>query len=689
MDFDIEYFTAIALACEHSQIGKHLPGALYVHTSALPNLEPLLQQYESRARTISEDVQSFTLIKFSTDRPKISYLFYPDFDNDPHPALHYSIAVDLTTLKAIPRDYKNSANPPILHRKETFVTPDYPLYQEFAQLTYFESQLGLLDNARLVGNRQEWEKRLTFHHIAFDGHRLICPLTLEKTIPIERHKAAIVRYALSRPVTLAMDAGLLTEDCTFFDYGCGYGSDLDLLEKKGYKCSGWDPYYFPDRSLNSADIVNLSYIINVIENLAERRETLLKAWELTGKLLIVSAQVLIDDSNRGLVAYSDGIVTRRNTFQKYYEQEELKAYIDQVLNVNSVPAGLGIYFIFREETEGEKFRASRFHSRAATPRVLKTVKRFADYQEVLNPLMNFVTQRGRLPLRGELVNDRDIREEFGTMRKAFKIILQATDEEEWEKIVEKRREELLLYLALSSFTYRPKPRELTIELREDIKAIFGNYNHACMIADLMLASLSDLDNLADLCRESIVGKKLNNSLLVHVSALSNLPTLLRLYEGCASRTIGRFAETNVIKFYFNQPKITYLFYQNFDQEPHPVLSSRMEVSLRNLKVKYWDFQQEDNPPVLHEKELLVTPDYPYHEKFAKLSRQEREWGLLDDFPAISNLQGWLKCLKDHCATFDKNRLVWCKNADPYKVKLLRSSIQSRKKALKNQTGFQD
>jgi DNA phosphorothioation-associated putative methyltransferase len=685
MNFELEEFKAIARACQQSRVGKHLPGALYVHTSALPSLEPLLQDYENRARTIPEEIQGFTLIKFSTDRPKISYLFYPEFDREPHPSLQYSILVDLSTLRVNSRDYRQSDNPPILHRKETFLTPDYPLYGEFAQLTDFESQLGLLDHARLVGARREWEQRLNFHHIAFEGHRLICPLkprSHNQILQIERHRAAIVRSGISRPIALALEAGLLKENSTFFDYGCGHGVDVEKLTQQGYQSSGWDPYYHPNNPIIPADIVNLGYVINVIENLAERRETLLKAWEVTGEILIVSAQVLINDSNRGLVPYSDGIVTSRKTFQKYYEQEELKNYIDQVLNVNSVPAGLGIYFVFREESEAEKFRASRFHSRAATPRVLKTVKRFADYQELLQPLMNFVTKRGRLPAQGELPGDEKLRGEFGSIRKAFKIILQATDEEEWEKIVEKRREELLLYLALSSFSHRPKLRELSSELREDVKAIFGNYNNGCLVADLMLASLNDLANLGDLAKESVVGKKYHHSLLIHVSALSHLPTLLRLYEGCASRTFGRFADTNVIQFYFNHPKITYSYYPEFDQEPHPILASRMEVSLRNLKVRYYDFRDEDNPPILHEKDLLVTPDYPDYQKFARLSQQEREWGLLDDFSDISNRQGWLKRLDDRCATFDpknKYRLLWKKDADPYKIKLLRSEIQSRKK----------
>jgi DNA phosphorothioation-associated putative methyltransferase len=117
--------------------------------------------------------------------------------------------------------------------------------------------------------------------------------------------------------------------------------------------AGWDPYFQPDVPQTPADVVNLGYVINVIEDTAERREALINAWKLAQKVLIVAAQVLIDDRTRGVIAYGDGIITSRNTFQKYYEQEELKAYIDQVLGVDAIPVALGIYFVFRDEAQAE------------------------------------------------------------------------------------------------------------------------------------------------------------------------------------------------------------------------------------------------------------------------------------------------------------------------------------------------
>ena len=644
----LEKFPAIVDRCQNSTVGKRLPNALYVHTCALNTLDPMLQDYEHRARALVDNVDSATIVKFGTDKPKISYLYYPDFDRDPHPKLEKSIIVDLASQEVSQRYYQDSDNPPILHRKETFVTSDYPLYQEFAELTQEEIKLGLLDNSRLIGTLQEWKKLLLQQGIDIIGHHLVCPIDSvnsgKKVVCIERHKAALKRNELSRPVRIALETDLFAEGSTFFDYGCGYGGDIQRISELGYVSSGWDPYYRPDTPLKSADIVNLGYIINVIEDMAERREALIKAWELTKKVLIVSAQILVDDRRRGLVAYGDGIITNRNTFQKYYEQEELKLYIEQVLGLEAIPTSLGIYFVFRDDAQAESFRASRLYSRINTPRIQVETRKFEDYRELLTPLMNFYTQRGRLPVKDELAEEAEIKAEFRGYHRAFKLILQATDESEWEAISEKRRQDLLVYLALAKFGGRPSVRKLSPELKADVKALFGSYKQACLVADILLVNVGDMTKIANLCRVSLIGKQLNDALAIHVSALEKLPPLLRLYEGCASRNFYRLEAANIIKLYYNKPKITYLVYKNFDTVAHPSLQATMEVDLHNLSVTYHDISDETNPLILHHKNTLVAPDYPLYQKFAKLTKQEEKLGLLNNMTMIRRFHGWRRCL---------------------------------------------
>ena len=656
----LEKFSTIVSSCKKSTVGKHLPNALYVHSNALSALDPILKDYESRARNFVSNFDCATIVKFGMDKPKISYLYYPDFDRDPHPQLHQSIVVDLVTEQVSVRQYHNSHNPPILHRKETFVRTDYPLYQTFAELTKKEVALGLLDNSRHIGTLQEWTRLLLQQGICLADHHLACPVdspvAKKQTILIERHKAALKRSELSRPVRIALEAGLFKEKTSFFDYGCGCGEDVKQISNHGYTASGWDPYYRPNTELKPADIINLGYIINVIEDIAERRQALIKAWSLTQRVLIVSAQVLVDDRRRGLVAYGDGVVTNRNTFQKYYEQEELKLYIDQVLEVESIPAGLGIYLIFRHEAEAEFFRASRLYSRLSTPRIQGKVRNFEDYKELLTPLMDFYTKRGRLPAKGELASEAAIKEEFRSYQRAFKLVLQATDRQEWDAIAEKRRQDLLVYLALGKFSGRPTIRKLAPEIKADVKALFGSYKQACTIADLLLINVGDMQKIANLCQNSAIGKQLNGAIAVHISALEKLPPLLRLYEGCASRNFYRLENANIVKIYYNKPKITYLVYPEFDTQAHPALQATMEVDLHNLSVTYHDISDETNPLILHQKDALVAPDYPSYKKFVRLTKKEQKSGLLKNRDAIRRLHGWLRCLRENEVVIEGHKL---------------------------------
>lgn len=474
---------------------------------------------------------------------------------------------------------------------------------------------------------------------------------------IARHKAAIVRSTLSRPVRSALEAGLFRDGNSFFDYGCGRGLDVRLILEKGYPSHGWDPYYFPDQAQKPADIVNLGYVINVIESEPERQAALLNAWSLSQRVLIVAAQVSLGDAGKGHLAYGDGVVTSRNTFQRYFEQAELKNYIDAALGVDAVPAGLGIYFVFREETEAQAFRARRFRSRTAAPRIKKHSKTFEDYRPLLEPLMQFFSERGRLPLKGELPIESALLAEFRTFAKAFAFIEQATEAQEWTAITEKRKQDLLVFIALSRFGRRPTSSDLPAVLQTDIKVFFGSYRQACEIADAMLFSLGNQNALAECCRRSPLGKFVGNALYVHVSALDGLDPLLRLYEGCASRTFGQMEGATLIKLRADRPKVSYLFYPDFDTDPHPTLQASMQADLQGLHVDYRDYRSSANPPILHRKETFVTADYQHRQKFARLTKQEEKAGLFAEPTTIGTKEAWQKKLHLQGVKLQGHRLV--------------------------------
>jgi DNA phosphorothioation-associated putative methyltransferase len=113
------------------------------------------------------------VVKLNRRTPKISYLSYADFDQDPHPALTGSLVVHLQTFDVRYFDYRDAESPPILHRKEAFVAADYPSRPKFERLTRQEERRGLYDNPSAIGTRHNWHRLLADKGLRLVGHRLL------------------------------------------------------------------------------------------------------------------------------------------------------------------------------------------------------------------------------------------------------------------------------------------------------------------------------------------------------------------------------------------------------------------------------------------------------------------------------------------------------------------------------------
>ena len=322
-------------------VGKHVRDDVYVHASAVDLLPADIRRVVLEHWARANDAN---IIKINKKVARISYLSYPDFDEDAHPALRHSVAVDLLTLRHRITEYTESSNPPILHRKETFVTPDYPLYKEFRQLSEAQEKAGLFESPSKIGFKRGWEQLLKKKGLRIEGHQLITEPSKPQSEPtsegeVLRHKTAIARYEPSRPVKSLLANGLL-EGKRVFDYGCGQGDDVKALTKAGIDATGWDPFFVPNTQKNPADVVNLGFVLNVVEDPEERTKTLKEAWKLARELLVVS---VMHESQADAVSFrpfEDGILTERNTFQKYYAQDELQRYVESTLEVEAIAVSL-------------------------------------------------------------------------------------------------------------------------------------------------------------------------------------------------------------------------------------------------------------------------------------------------------------------------------------------------------------
>jgi DNA phosphorothioation-associated putative methyltransferase len=154
-------------------IGKKTPEALYVHASAIDQLPATLRVFEGCARAYIGRVEGANIIKLNRLEPKISYLSYPAFEDDPHPTLTQSLSVHLQTFRVRTRDYSDFRSPPILHRKETFLAVEHPLRAKFARLTAAEESKGLLIEGNRIGTRNQWDPVLAEKGLTLRGHRLI------------------------------------------------------------------------------------------------------------------------------------------------------------------------------------------------------------------------------------------------------------------------------------------------------------------------------------------------------------------------------------------------------------------------------------------------------------------------------------------------------------------------------------
>ena len=470
-------------------------------------------------------------------------------------------------------------------------------------------------------------------------------------------RTAIRRTSLSRPVALALDDGLIHPERTFFDYGCGRGDDLLRLHRMGIPVFGWDPAFFPDEERTPADIVNLGYVVNVIEDPDERLVVLAAAWELAQKALIVSARLDWEAADAAVDFQGDGIVTGKRTFQKFFTQEELRQWIEQALDRQPVAAAPGIFYVFRDEADAQSFAVNRVSRQRRIPGIEKSQALVADHKELIEPLMAFVTERGRLPVDGELPVAPQLTEIFGSIARAFSLLRRATSVDRWDRIRQDRRADVLVYLALAAFPKRPRFGALPDELRHDIRAFFGSYRSGCTEADALLFSAGDQDAVDRACRDATVGKLLPDALYVHHTAVEHLPPVLRVYEGCGRQLAGAVEGLTLVKLFRRRARVSYLAYEDFDRVAHPALQSAVIADLKRLDLHFRDYTRSPNPPVLHRKELFVADNYPARQRFARLTAREERMGLLSARSTLGTRDGWLAVLARHGMSISGHRVV--------------------------------
>jgi DNA phosphorothioation-associated putative methyltransferase len=477
---------------------------------------------------------------------------------------------------------------------------------------------------------------------------------------------AIKRVELSRPLRLALEAGVIRLGDDVFDYGCGHGTDIDFLSALGHKADGWDPNHRPDVTPQRAAVVNLGYVLNVIEDPRERAHALKQAWQLSTRALIIAVRTA--DEARFVAngtSHADGVVTGANTFQKFFTQAEARSYIDELLAVQSVPIGPGIFVAFTNEATEQEWLDNRAVLRRRVRRLRRIVEprktlrdhAYDQHRDILHPLEEFIAERGRLPAGDEHEWAQPIIDTFGSLPRAFQVLRHVAEHPWWDDAAEDRRQELLVRFALARLRKRPQFTALPLGVQHDVRALFGSYKTACEHSDRLLFSMGDLNALRQAAARAPIGKQTPDAIYVHIDASDLLPTELRVLIGAANALIGTVPEATLVKAHLNKPRVSYLIYPNFDDDPHPALAESWVVDFSELDVRPHDYRSRANPPILHRKELFVAPDYPRFDTFRRLTEQEDRHGLLGDSATIGTRNGWHHRLEERGWRLRGHRLV--------------------------------
>jgi DNA phosphorothioation-associated putative methyltransferase len=624
--------------------GKRVADDLYLHVSALSaclNAAQLELVHKSLQR-ISTDL-AVNVLKVNERTKKMSWLAYEDFDRCPFPRLLASWTFDMAPESPpTERSYQSSLNPPILHRKELLVVPDYPGRSGWVELTKTAEELGLFENSNAIGFRLNWERIIETKGYHLDGDRFI-PIgntsifKSEMEPPqgeakIQRHLTALSRSALSAPVQLLLRHVLLKEGVTFFDYGCGRGNDIATLRQLGLEAGGWDPHFAKDQLRSEADVVNLGFVINVIEDPAERVEALHQAFRLANRVLSIGVMLQSYDSN-GL-PFNDGVLTSRSTFQKYFTQGEIKCYVEDVLQTEAFMVGPGVAFVFSDKTWQQAFEASRYRSTGVARRLRITHTRVVRERSVRASSHTTVSQRqleqnrtlldslwsksldlGRYPEAEEVESLSDIVSTLGTYRRALRLLTTYYDQSEMAVSRDTRMADLSVYFAIQQFSKRRQYRNLESGIQRDVKAFFGDYGSAQTIGVRLLRECANQEALAVACSvaasQGLGWLEHGHSLQLHVSLIERLPAVLRVYVACGLVLWDSLSDIQLLKIHITSGKLTLMEFDNFDTSPMPSLRKRVKVNVRKLDYSLFEYGSTEFPkPLLYFKSRYINEEYP-------------------------------------------------------------------------------
>ena len=363
-------------------------------------------------------------------------------------------------------------------------------------------------------------------------------------------------------------------------------------------------------------------------------------------------------SDRAGKPYLDGFLTGRNTFQKYFSQEEFKDYLEKVLDCDPVMIGPGIALVFKDKDAEQRFLASRFRSsnvarrllttrqsqrvlrphrpeRIRMPRTTKAEREFTDLRVLLDSLWSLILDLGRFPEVHEVPNLGTLQEKISLTR-AFRLIRTHYDLELLEKSAKTRSDEVKLFLASLQFGKKAPYKNLEPRLRLDVRHFFGDYKNANSQALRLLLDTGNTEIILAACKSAAANGlgwlEDDRSLQVHTSMVERLPTVLRSYISCGMLLWNSISDIQLIKIHIGSGKLTLLQYDDFENKAVPLLVKRIKVNIRELDLDVFDYQAPQYPP-----SPLIFKSRFMHEDMAGYAEQSAFDDQLESLDLMSKL----------------------------------------------------
>ena len=333
--------------------------------------------------------------------------------------------------------------------------------------------------------------------------------------------------------------------------------------------------------------------------------------------------------------YKDGVITKWNTFQKYYSQAEIRSYIEQVLKTKAIALGQGIFAIFKDKSLEEEFYLNRQYQLNEQPAnalwqqltTRPTAKKgpattqvkslYEKHRELFNDFWQQCLTLGRTPANDEFECSDNIRRIIGSHKKAFELMADTMGLASFEKAQQQRRSHVLVYFSLSLFEKRKAKAHMPARLQRDIKALFDSYNTAIDQAQSLLFSVGKPENIANACAQAYQAFNCGNlldskSYSFNRILLNQMPAVIRVYVGCAIQLYGDIDDIDIIKVHIRSGKVTLLKYDDFTNKALPLLTERTKIRLHDLDIDFFFYGDEFPYPPLYDKSVYMTKNTKEH-----------------------------------------------------------------------------